>query len=187
MLIEALEAEGVEGMTLLDIGGGIGAIQHELLSDGVRSATSIEASPAYIEAAKEEAERQGHADRVSQHYGNFTDLAPDIGPADIVTLDRVICCFHDMQRLVSLSVTKANQLYGVVYPRDTWWLKVGVACLNLALRVKRDPFRVYVHPTKGVEALMRDSGLEQRFYRKTAIWQVVVYAHRDYQGRLPAS
>ena len=38
-LIEALKAEGIEGMTLLDIGGGIGAIQHELLDAGVTRVT----------------------------------------------------------------------------------------------------------------------------------------------------
>jgi 2-polyprenyl-3-methyl-5-hydroxy-6-metoxy-1,4-benzoquinol methylase len=44
MLIDALKAEGVEGATLLDIGGGIGAIQHELLAVGVAHATSVDAS-----------------------------------------------------------------------------------------------------------------------------------------------
>ena len=63
MLIEALGAEGIKGMTLLDIGGGIGAIQHELLSAGVSSATNVEASLAYMGAAKEEAQRRGHGDQ----------------------------------------------------------------------------------------------------------------------------
>ena len=100
VLIEALKAEGIEGMTLLDIGGGVGSIQHELLKAGVSNIINVEASKAYIEAAKEEAERQGHADQVSHHHGNFIDLAPDIPQVDIVTLDRVICCYHDMQALV---------------------------------------------------------------------------------------
>src|SRR5947207_5244489 len=115
MLIEALKAEGVEGMTLLDIGGGVGAVQHELLRAGVERATGVEASTAYVKAAQEEAERQGHADRVSYHHANFVDIAPQIPPADIVTLDRVICCYHDMQALVGLSVAKAGRLYGLVY------------------------------------------------------------------------
>ena len=175
MLIEALEAEGVGRKTLLDIGGGIGAIQHELLAVGVSSATSVEASPAYIEVAKEETERQGRIDLISYHYGNFVDLATDIAAADIVTLDRVICCYDDMQALVGLSSVRANKLYGAVYPRDTWWTRIGAAILNFGLRVKRNPFRVFVHSNEAIDALMRSNGLEQRFYRKTAIWQVVVY------------
>ncbi len=70
-LIEALQAEGVEGMTLLDIGGGVGDIQHELLKSGVRTAINNEASTAYVEACRAEAERQGHADRVRHLQGNF--------------------------------------------------------------------------------------------------------------------
>ena len=76
LLIEALTASSLKGMTLLDIGGGIGAIQHELLKLGLRHATSVDASVAYLEAAKDEAQRQGHADRVSYHYGDFVALAP---------------------------------------------------------------------------------------------------------------
>jgi magnesium-protoporphyrin O-methyltransferase len=88
ILIDALKTEGVEGMTLLDIGGGIGVIQYELLNMGAMSATGVEASLAYVNAAKEEIDRQGHASRVSHYHGNFVDLAADIPAADIVTLDR---------------------------------------------------------------------------------------------------
>lgn len=130
ILIDALKAEGAEGMTLLDIGGGVGAIQHELLRSGVRSVTNVEASTAYIAAARAEHERQGHADHVDHRHGNFVDLAADLPPADIVTLDRVICCYHDMQALVGLSAARARKLYGVVYPRDTWWAKIGLPVEN---------------------------------------------------------
>lgn len=176
MLIEALKAEGIEGMTLLDIGGGVGAVQHELLRAGVEKATGVDASTAYVKAAQEEAEHQGHAGRITYHHGNFVDLAPQIAPADIVTLDRVICCYHDMQTLVGLSVAKAGRLYGLVYPRDTWWMRVGIYLGNLYFRVIRNPFRSFIHPTQAVEALVRGNGLHRRFYRTSGLWQVVVYA-----------
>ena len=176
MLIEALKAEGVKGMTLLDIGGGVGAIQHELLRAGVASATNVEASRAYISAAKEEAEGQGHAARLRHYHGNFIDLAVNIPPADIVTLDRVICCYHDMHRLVELSSARAGKLYGLVYPRDTWWVNFGFSFENFTLWLQRNPFRVFIHPTEEVEAIVRSNGLEQRFHQEAGMWQVVVYA-----------
>jgi Methyltransferase domain len=185
MLVEALKGElamqrrgkeGSEGVTLLDIGGGVGAIQHELLTAGVERATGVDASAAYAKAAQEEAEHQGHADRVSYYHANFVEIAPQIPPADIVTLDRVICCYHDMQGLVGLSVAKAGMLYGLVYPRDTWWLRAGIFTGNLFLRLARNPFRGYLHRTQAVDSLVRDNGLQQRFYKTTALWQVVVYA-----------
>jgi len=175
ILIEALKTEGIEGMTLLDIGGGIGAIQYESLEAGVHSATNVEASTAYIEVAQEEADRHGYSDRVDYHHGDFVDLAPEIDPADIVTLDRVICCYHDMETLVGLSSVRARKLYGLVYPRDTWWIKIARPVINLFFWVQRNPFRFFLHPTEAVESLVRKNGLEPHFYRKTAIWQVVVY------------
>ena len=86
-LIEALRAENIEGMSLLDIGGGIGDIQHELLGHEVSKALNVEASLAYLEASRREAVRLGHSDRVQHIHGNFVDLAQDSGSADIVTLD----------------------------------------------------------------------------------------------------
>lgn len=176
LLLDALHSEGVEGMTLLDVGGGVGVIEHELLRAGVRSAVDVDASTAYIEAAKQEAARQGHADRINFHHGDFVAVAPEISPADIVTLDRVICCYHDMHALVGLSAARARKLYGVVYPRDTWWMKLALRLGNVYFRIKRSPFRVYAHPTAAVEAILRDNGLTRRFYRTANIWQVAVYA-----------
>jgi len=175
MLVEAIKEAGVAGMTLLDIGGGVGAVQHELLEAGVNDATDVDASPAYIQAAKAEAQRRGLAERVRYHYGNFVDLAADIEPADIVTLDRVICCYDDMEKLVSLSARRARKLYGLVYPRDTWWIKIGLAVGNFFARLQRSPYRAFAHQTQAVEALVSDLGLKRSAYRRTLVWQVVVY------------
>ena len=176
MLIDALKAEGIEGTTLLDIGGGVGAVQHALLRAGVERATGVDASTAYMKAAQKEAERQGHADRITYSHGNFVDLAALIVSFDIVTLDRVICCYHDMQALVGLSVAKAGKLYGLVYPRDTWWMRAAISVGNLYFRVIRNPFRTFIHPTQAVDALVRSNGFHQRFYKTSGLWQVVIYA-----------
>jgi magnesium-protoporphyrin O-methyltransferase len=174
-LIEALVAEGVAGKTLLDIGGGVGVIQHELLQAGAGSATNVDASSAYLNAARQEAERRGYVERVNYHFGNFVELASQIEPVDIVTLDRVICCYHDMIALVGLSAARAGALYGVVYPRATWWMKLGVKIINNVSWLTRNPFRIFVHPTPAVEAVIHANGLKQRFHRQTLLWQVVVY------------
>jgi magnesium-protoporphyrin O-methyltransferase len=134
ILLDALRAEGVADASLLDIGGGVGAITHELLSAGAAKATVVDASPAYLQAAQAEAERQGHRDRITYRFGDFVALAPEMAPVDVVTLDRVICCSDDMQALVSASAEKAGRLYGVVYPRDTWWDRMGVSLVNLGCR-----------------------------------------------------
>jgi hypothetical protein len=175
LLIEALKAAGIAELTLLDIGGGVGAIQHELLKGGSSSVIAVDASSAYLQAARQEAKRQGHADRVTYHYGDFVALAPQLPTADIVTLEKVICCYPDMNALVSLSSARAGKLYGVVFPRDTWWMRVSGRVINFFLRLQRSAFRFFVHPTEAVEAVVRANGLQRRYYHQTLLWQVIVY------------
>jgi len=175
LLTEAIKETGVDGLTLLDIGGGVGMVQYALVESGVQQVTSVDASSNYLNAAKSEANRRGYADRISYVHGNFVDLAPEITPVDIVTLDRVICCFDDMEKLVSLSAERAGKLIGLVYPRDTWWAKVAVRFENLYYRMRRNPFRAFIHSTRSVEELLRGFGLRRVFYRQTLYWQVAVF------------
>jgi len=177
LLIEAIEAEDVAGKTLLDIGGGVGAIQHALLRDGLQHATDVDASAAYLVATRSEAQRRGLADCITYQHGNFVDLAEDIPPADIVTLDRVICCYNDMERLVSLSAARAKLRYGLVYPRNTWWLKAAMKIGNFFLRLQNSQYRMFLHPNAAVEAILERNGLKKSFSGHTLIWQVVVYSH----------
>lgn len=176
MMIDALIAEGVEGFTLLDIGGGVGAIQHALLAAGADSATDVDASQAYITAARREAQRRGLLDRISFQHGNFVELAAQLPPADVVTLDRVLCCFPDVENMVNLSAARARKLYGLVYPRDTWWIKIALAALNFFFKLQKNPFRNFVHSSQYVEDLVTRHGFKRRFYHQTPIWQVIVYA-----------
>jgi hypothetical protein len=176
MLIDAVRMQGVEGKTLLDVGGGIGAIQHGLLRDGATRATSVDASTAYHEAAEEEAARRGLSDRVDFHYGDFVEVAQQIREADIVTLDRVICCYDDMETLVRLSTERARQVYGLVYPRDSWWVKSLHPFGNFVCWITRVPFRVFIYSTKAVDGAVRRAGFHRVFHEKTPLWQVAVYA-----------
>jgi SAM-dependent methyltransferase len=175
ILLDALADEGVGGATLLDIGGGVGAIPNELIRRGVEGVTVVDASPAYLEVARAESERQGNAGRITYHPGDFVELAPEVAPAAVVTLDRVICCYGDMDALVAAAAGRATRLLGAVFPRDTWWDRLGVSLVNLACRVRRSPFRAYVHPPAEIERVLAAAGLEPRFRRRTVVWEVVVY------------
>jgi magnesium-protoporphyrin O-methyltransferase len=176
LLVDALLADGVQGRTLLDIGGGAGAIQHALLAAGLGRAVSVDASTAYLKAARQEAERRGVQDRIEAHHGDFVDLAASMPAADIVTLDRVICCYPDMRALVGLSSAKARARYGLVYPRNVWWLRPAFVVANLMLRLRRSPFRIFLHAESEVEAILVGRGMRETFRRARGIWQVAVFA-----------
>jgi magnesium-protoporphyrin O-methyltransferase len=161
---------------VLDIGGGAGVVHHELLRAGAARATDVDASSAYLAAARAESERQGHAARVTYLHGDFVALAPTIAPADIVALDRVVCCYPDMPALVGAAADRAQRLLGLVYPRDVWWVRAGVRATNLGLALQRSAFRVFCHPSAAVDAAIRQAGLALRLQQNRGPWQVVVYA-----------
>ncbi len=175
ILIDALKKEDIQGFTLLDIGGGVGGIQHALLRAGVNHATNVDASNAFIQAAREEAHRRNIDDRISHHYGNFVDLAETIPPADIVTLDKVIYCYPDMETLVNLSADHARKIVGLVYPHDTRFNKVVGVLENFLFRITRNPFRIFVHSHQDVEAILLRKGFKRQFFHPGFLWQVVVY------------
>jgi SAM-dependent methyltransferase len=174
-LIDGLAADGLEGRTVLDIGGGVGAVHHELLRAGASAAVDVDASRAYLAAARGEAERQGHADQVRYIRGDLVAIAPTLDAVDLVALDRVICCYPDMTELVGRSASLARRRYGLVYPRDTWLARAAVALLNARFRLSRSSFRSFVHPTREVEAVIARHGLIKRSERTTLIWQLAIY------------
>ena len=175
-LVETLKAEGVAGATLLDIGGGVGVVAHELLAAGANRATAVEASAAYLAAAREEGERRGHGDRVSYLHGDFVELASSVAPADIVTLDRVVNVYPDWERLVALSAERTRRLHGLVFPRDTRPVRLVIFAMNVFLRVLGKPVRAAVRPVGEVERIVGEQGLSPHVSRTVGlVWQVVVY------------
>jgi 2-polyprenyl-3-methyl-5-hydroxy-6-metoxy-1,4-benzoquinol methylase len=175
-LLDELIERGVEGLTLLDIGGGVGAIQHELLENGAASAVHVDASSAYIEAAQREAKRRKLRERIEWRHGDFVDIARELQPADIVTLDKVICCYDDMPSLVRASVRKAQQYYAIVVPRDNFAFKTAAWFMNLIQAITRNPYRMFVHPTKQIDAIVKRAGLSRTFERHDWMWQAIVYS-----------
>ena len=175
ILVDALVRQGIKGYSLLDVGGGIGALAIELIKRGAGQATINEASTAYLEAAVAEAERQGLADQITLVHGNIVAMADELAAADIVTLDKVVCCYEDMPGLVEASLARARKLYGLVYPLDNWLMKVGFGFDNLISRLQGSDFRVFVYPTKEVDGLIQRNGFQMRSRQTRSGWQIVVY------------
>ena len=175
MLLDAINKKGVQGLNFLDIGGGIGAIQYDLIKAGASNGTSIEASSAFFDIVKEEALQNGLAERVNFKYGDFTATASDVDSADIVTLDKVICCYDDMSELVRLSSKLARKIYAVIYPRDEWWTKLALPIMNFYPRIKGSSFRVFIHPRKKVEEIIFGNELKRNYYATTLFWQVAIF------------
>ena len=175
MLLDMIRERGVEGAAVLDVGGGIGVIDHELLRAGAGRAVLVDASPPALRAARDEARRRGSLDRIEFVDGDFVANATSIDRADVVTLDRVICCYPDVEALVRLSADRARSLYGLVLPRDRRFLRLGTRLLNTWFRLRGFHYRSFAHANGHVDALVRDAGLQPRREAHTFVWRVVLY------------
>jgi magnesium-protoporphyrin O-methyltransferase len=179
MLLEMIEANIDSGMSVLDIGGGIGVIDLELLKAGAGRAVLVEASPEYLDAARDEAREAGVADRIEIVAGDFVRHAAEVEPADIVTLDRVVCCYPAMDELVPASAAHARKLYGLVLPRDRWYIPWLVRLDNVRYWLKRSAYRAFAHANARVDEHVRAAGLRQRSEAFTTFWRVVLYERVD--------
>lgn len=175
LLLELLKPYRSSGSSVLDIGGGIGIVDLELLRAGAGHATLVDASTAYLAVARDEASRAGLLDRIDFVEGDFVRRAASIDRADVVTLDRVICCYPDMEALVAESAGRAKTAYGIVLPRDRRGARWAIALNNAWYRIRRKAYRGFIHPTARVDEIAAANGLRLRAERHTWIWRVAVY------------
>ena len=176
MLLDLIKSYGVAGATVLDVGGGIGVIDHELLKAGAGHATLVDGSPQSLRVARSEARRFNHLDRLELAEGDFVKLAAGIDAADIVTLHRVVCCYPDVANLVGESAARARRLYGLVLPRDRWWIRLGLQLVNVVYRLRGRTFRAFAHSNALVDRLAAHQGLQPVAESGTRVWRVVLYA-----------
>jgi hypothetical protein len=175
-LLAALSARLEDGFSLLDIGGGVGVVQHELARAGAVSVTAVDASHAYLDQLDAEAQRQGYRDRQTLVEGDFVAVATEIPAATVVTLDKVICCYPDMQQLVAASAAKAKRLYAIVIPTDRWWLRVGSRIANFVVsRILGWQFRSFVHSHRAIDAVCAAQGLVPSATDPGWLWHVRIY------------
>ena len=175
LILEAIRSLGLKDAGLLDIGGGIGAIHHELLKDVAQDATHVDASSAYLKEAKQEAARRGHSERVKFVHADFTDVASEIPKADIVTLDRVVCCYPDFHRLLNAAAEHSQRALALTYPRETWYMRFALKVANFFQRLRRDPFRVFLHPVAEMDTLLQREGFKRVSLRRLFVWEMALY------------
>ncbi len=165
----------IAGRTLLEIGGGVGDLQVELLRAGVDHATSIELSPAYEQAASGLLQEGGLADRCKRLVGNFANRPELAGPADVVVLHSVVCCYPEPDRLL-VPAAKATRRHLVIsYPRETWWFRAWAPIANLYPRMTGSDFRFYVHPVTKLLDALESSGLRLIHTERNRIDHLAVF------------
>ncbi|HEX6332537.1 MAG TPA: methyltransferase domain-containing protein, partial [Actinomycetota bacterium] len=162
-LIDAVEARGIRARTVLDLGCGVGDLALELVDRGAASGRGFDLSPRSIEAARALAAERGLADRVTFDVGDASKA--DLPPADVVLLNRAICCYPDVEGLLERSLGAARSVYAFTIPRSSglvgtmarlqarlgnWWTRRRPA--------KFGDFQAFVHDVDAVDARVREAG-----------------------------
>jgi SAM-dependent methyltransferase len=174
-LIEVVRAEGIDGAKLLDIGAGVGAVHVTLLEAGAATAVDVDASREFLAVARAEAERRKLQGRVDYRYGDVVELAPNVPPSDVVTMDSVICCYPYLAPLLDAAVRTQPRIVGITYPRDTWWMRVYMRSYNVVEALRRRPGRYFVHRHSEVNRLIAAAGYRNVHEGGTRPWRVVLY------------
>lgn len=181
-LIDAVRDLPIAGVTLLDIGSGIGVLAHELLDGPVVHATLIDESSAYQAVARDLASERGTTDRCTFIGGDFVEVQPTLPPTDLVTLDRVVCCYPDYVRLLRAVADSGASWCGLSYPRDRWHIRAVIAVLNVFLWLRRSDFRVFAHPERRMLNLLEERGFKVQLDSGTFVWKIVLL-ERDENAR----
>lgn len=153
---------------LLDVGGGIGAIHHDLLEHGFARAIHVDASSAYLAVAEAETQRRGHGGRVEFRRADFPAVASSLPMADVVTLDRVVCCDPDCARLLGAAAGRARRLVAFSFPRPRRVVRLVIAVFNLSNRLRGRAFQARIHPPAKMAGVLEGAGL--RRWRSAGNW-----------------
>ena len=178
---DLLIAAGVEGATVLEVGGGVGTVQIELLRAGARRAVSVELTPTYETAALELLHEEGLEGRVERKVVDFVQVADEVERADIVVMNRVVCCYPEMAQLVRAAAGRTGGLLVMTFPKRMWWTRALLAAANFAFRVTRQEFQIFLHRPERIRAAAQLEGLTSQADRVGFFWEIAAL------DRLPAA
>jgi magnesium-protoporphyrin O-methyltransferase len=173
LMVSFLTDRGIKDASVLEIGGGVGEFQIELLSRGAREATNLEISRGYESQAAALLDRAGMTDRVTRRLVDIATSPEDVEPADVVVLHRVVCCYPDYERLLSAAASHAKRLLVYSHPPRNVLTRAFVRFANLLLRVPGKDFRLFAHPPTVMAAAARAEGLSVSYRHRGPVWQIV--------------
>jgi magnesium-protoporphyrin O-methyltransferase len=168
-------AGDVHGATVLEVGGGVGSIEIELLEAGAERATNVELARTYEDAARGLLEERGLTGRVERRVGDFVEEAEAISEHDVVVMHRVVCCYPDVDALVGAAASHARTRMVLTYPRERPLVRAALAAVNAVMRIGGSSFQVYVHPFDRIATAAHGMELVER-RRSGFVWESAAFA-----------
>lgn len=164
----------LRGITSREVGAGIGGLTITLLKRGVAKASIVDAVPVYVSTARELAAEAGVAEALDIELADYVVRAPDLEPVDLVVMDRVVCCYPVWPDLLDRASDDARKVIALTYPRDALWVRFGIGLINLFQRMRRQAFRVFVHPPPAMHSLLARHGFQTDVIGHHGVWELAV-------------
>jgi magnesium-protoporphyrin O-methyltransferase len=169
------EEGGLEGATVLEVGGGIGQVQTELLRRGAAGGTVAEVVAGYGEAAAELARAAEVSERTSFVLADLLETPEAVEPADIVVLRRVVCCSPRGPELLGIAAGRARRTLLASYPRNRASNRFFARLQNAFFGLIRKRVRVFIHPPAELEREAARYGLRRTRVSQGTIWETAQF------------
>jgi hypothetical protein len=170
-MVKSIAATQLDGARVLEIGGGIGTIQAELLAAGAHRGEIAEVVPAYEPYARTLAQDLGIEGRSRFRVTDVLERPESVEPADIVVLNRVVCCSREGVTLTGVAARLTNRMLLLCYPRDRFVVRVVIRATNGVLRIMGRSFRVFLHSRDALHAAARAEGLVIAEIGRSIAWE----------------
>jgi hypothetical protein len=132
-MVESIPAKELDGARVLEIGGGIGTMQAELLGAGAHEGEIVELVSAYEPYARELAQEKGLDARSRFRVADVLAQPDAVAPATIVILNRVVCCSPDGVRLTAVAARLAERMLVLSFPRDRFLVRIVMKLITKRL------------------------------------------------------
>jgi magnesium-protoporphyrin O-methyltransferase len=169
--------------SILDIGCGAGGVHHELLRQGVaRSVIGVDASAAYLAAAQANAVALNLTHAVTYAQRDFAQSSNEFAPAEVVLMDRVICCYPHLRQLLAPAAQRVQRYLALSFPVEAWWLRWPFYLVDAALTLFRSKYHPYLHAHAQIIALAQEAGLQLVHRDRYRWWQIMIFAQTPHKG-----
>jgi hypothetical protein len=182
-MVAYLADRGIDGASVLEISGGVGDIQLELLGQGASRTTNLELVDAYDTDTTDLAETGGMRDRMTRRQVDIA-ATPDVVDAhDIVVLHRVVCCYPDYERLLTAAADHAKRLLVFSHPPRNWVTRTFTRLQSVGFQLMGKSFRTFAHPPTAMVAVAERCGMHTDYTYRGPVWQIVGLARATTASR----
>jgi len=163
--------------TILDVGCGVGALHLTMLREGASRALGVDISEGMLEKARAFSSDMGLENQVEYLNADFVSLqeGPGAGKADVLLMDKVVCCYEDVEALMEKAMRQTGTVFALSHPRDRSVLKFAFRAQIFFARLFRFRFHPCWHSWPRVHGMLEQAGFKRVYSNRTFVWDVSAY------------